>query len=84
MFGDHGRVVPEREQRMTITYAPSVSDQLLTRPQVAAYLQVPVATIHQWRYRGEGPKAARVGRHLRFRRADVDAWLELQSQQPAA
>ncbi len=68
---------------MTIAYAPSVSDQLLTTSQVAAYLQVPVATLHQWRYRGEGPKAAKVGRHLRWRKADVDAWLEQQSQ-PAA
>ncbi len=69
---------------VTITYAQSVSDQLLTTSQVAAYLQVPVATIHQWRYRGEGPKAAKVGRHLRFRRVDLDAWLEQQSQKPAA
>ncbi len=69
---------------MSITYAPSVSDQLLTTSQVATYLQVPIATLHQWRYRGEGPKAAKVGRHLRWRKADVDAWLEQQSQQPAA
>ncbi len=68
---------------MTITYSPAVADQLLTTDQVAQYLQVPVATLHQWRYRGEGPKAAKVGRHLRWRRADVDAWLEQQSQ-PAA
>ncbi len=69
---------------MAIAYAPSVTDQLLTTAQVADFLQVPVSTIHQWRYRGEGPRAARVGRHLRFRRADVDAWLDQQTRQPAA
>ncbi len=65
---------------VVITYAPSVAEQLLTTAQLAAYLQVPVATIHQWRYRGEGPRGAKVGKHLRWRRADVDAWLEAQSQ----
>ena len=54
---------------------PSV-EPLLTTAQVAQYLQVPVATIHQWRYRGEGPRASRVGRHLRWRQRDVDAWLD--------
>lgn len=58
-------------------------DPLLTTEQVAQYLQVPVATIHQWRYRGEGPRASKVGRHLRFHKSDVDSWLDRHAQ-PAA
>ncbi len=54
---------------------PKLADPLLTTEQVAHYLQVPVATLHQWRHRGEGPPAYKVGRHLRWRLADVDAWL---------
>ncbi len=55
--------------------ADSTAAPLLTTEQVAQYLQVPVATLHQWRYRQEGPRAYKVGRHLRWRQADVDAWL---------
>lgn len=51
-------------------------DRLWTIGQVAAYLQVPVGTIYQWRHRGLGPVGLRVGRHVRFRSRDVEAWLE--------
>jgi excisionase family DNA binding protein len=63
--------------------ASALAEPLMTTAEVAAYLRVPVATIHQWRYRSEGPRAAKVGRHLRFRKADVDAWLEQQSTEAA-
>ncbi len=43
---------------------------------VSAYLDVPVGTLTQWRYRGLGPKFLKVGRHVRYRREDVLAWLE--------
>ena len=42
---------------------------------MAAYLGVPVTTLYQWRYRRVGPRAIRVGRHLRYDSADVRAWL---------
>lgn len=42
---------------------------------VSAYLGVPVATLYQWRHLGTGPKAYRLGKHLRYRQSDVDAWL---------
>ena len=42
---------------------------------MAAYLGVPVKTLYQWRYNGVGPRAFRVGRHLRYRPEDVEAWL---------
>ena len=50
--------------------------RLWTTAEVAEYLQVPVATIHQWHHRGSGPTAIKVGRHLRFRPGDVDRWLD--------
>jgi excisionase family DNA binding protein len=42
---------------------------------LSAYLGVPVATIYQWRSRGEAPPAFRVGRFVRFEPAEVQAWL---------
>jgi predicted DNA-binding transcriptional regulator AlpA len=37
---------------------------------------IPLRTIYNWRSRGEGPPAYRVGKYLRYRQSDVDAWLE--------
>lgn len=48
---------------------------LLTVHDLAAYLRVPVGTLYNWRVTGEGPPAARIGRHLRYRKVDVEAWL---------
>jgi excisionase family DNA binding protein len=56
-----------------------MDDRLLTMQEVAEFLGVPVATIYQWRHHGRGPRGIKVGRHIRYRRADVDAWVEQQS-----
>ncbi|NRQ39671.1 helix-turn-helix domain-containing protein [Nonomuraea sp. NN258] len=45
---------------------------------VSTFLGVPVATLYQWRHRGIGPKAARVGRHLRYLEEDVLGWFRQQ------
>jgi len=55
-------------------------DRLLSVKDLADYLGVPVATLYQWRYRREGPPGFRVGRHIRYRPTDVEAWIEHQLQ----
>ena len=50
--------------------------ELLTVPELASYLGVPVSTIHFWRGRKQGPPALKVGRRLMFRATDVARWLE--------
>lgn len=50
-------------------------EPLWTVEEVSAYLGVPVATLYQWRHRRIGPRASRVGRHLRYDPADIRAWL---------
>lgn len=47
---------------------------------VSEYLRVPISTLHDWRHRGVGPRAIRVGRHLRYRWSDIETWLEAQSR----
>ena len=54
----------------------SHTDRLLTPDDVAELLGVPRATLYSWRYRGAGPPAIRVGRHLRYRWSDLDQWLD--------
>ncbi len=54
---------------------------LMTVEDVATYLAVPIASVYAWNYRGTGPRRMRVGKHVRYRQADVDAWLEQQAQE---
>jgi excisionase family DNA binding protein len=53
-------------------------DRLLTVEDLAKYLDVPVTTLYQWRYRRAGPPGFRVGRHLRYRWRDIEEWIEQQ------
>ncbi|HEV2069479.1 MAG TPA: helix-turn-helix domain-containing protein [Acidimicrobiales bacterium] len=67
-----------------MTDHPSVPERLLTTAQVSEYLAIPVSTLHVWRHRGVGPPSLKVGRHLRYRRGDVETWLQSRaSAQPA-
>ena len=50
-------------------------DRLLTVEDLAEYLSVPVATLYAWRYHRQGPPGFRVGRHIRYRWADVEKWI---------
>ncbi|HZD24344.1 MAG TPA: helix-turn-helix domain-containing protein [Acidimicrobiia bacterium] len=55
---------------------PTGDDQrLLSVEELADYFEVPVKTIYTWRHRNSGPKGFRVGKHLRFRWHDVQAWV---------
>jgi predicted DNA-binding transcriptional regulator AlpA len=59
---------------------PAEADRLWTAEETARFLGVPVPTLYRWRYHGTGPKAGRVGRHLRYLPADVMAWFREQQQ----
>jgi excisionase family DNA binding protein len=52
-----------------------IDEPLLTVDDLARLLCVPARTIYAWRYKGSGPSGIKVGRHLRFRRSDVEQWL---------
>jgi excisionase family DNA binding protein len=57
-------------------------DELLTVDELADLLKVTRQTIYAWRAdRTTGPPAIKVGgNRLRFRRRDVDAWLDARSE----
>ena len=54
-------------------------DRLLTPNEVANVLQVPAGTLPQWRYLRRGPRYVKVGRHVRYRPADVEHWIDEQT-----
>lgn len=59
-------------QRIAAALAPVV---WLTPAEAAEVLGVPVPTLAQWRYRGQGPRYSKVGSLVRYSRRDLDAWL---------
>jgi excisionase family DNA binding protein len=63
--------------------SPVMGERLLTIAELAGYLNVPIGTLYQWRHKGFGPVGMRVGGHVRYRRRDVEKWLEgLSGAQP--
>ncbi|MGH2690325.1 MAG: helix-turn-helix transcriptional regulator [Actinomycetota bacterium] len=64
------------EVSVTKTKGPTDPVQFLSAQEVAGLFQVPLKTIYQWRYLGEGPPSVRIGRHLRFDPADVARWVQ--------
>lgn len=61
------------------THSRDEAGALMTPADLADYVGIPITTLYQWRYRRVGPKSIRVGRHLRYRRSDVDSWLDNRS-----
>lgn len=57
-----------------------MSNDLLNAAQLAEKLGNKVGTLAYWRYMGQGPKFIKVGRSVRYRLADVDAWLNEQTR----
>jgi excisionase family DNA binding protein len=55
-------------------------EPLLSIDDVADYLGVSVTTIYDWRVAGKGPRAIKVGRHLRFAVSDLMAWVGAQRE----
>ncbi len=58
--------------------------ELLHAADVAELLGIPVATLANWRASGKGPPYLRVGRHVRYRAVDVEAWIAARVRDPEA
>lgn len=54
----------------------AVDERLWSAQDVAEFLNIPVGTVYAWRSTGVGPPGRRLGKRLRYRPADVRAWLE--------
>jgi excisionase family DNA binding protein len=68
---NHLRVVPPpREEPM-----PQITSDLIDEVSLAARLGVSRSTLQSWRYTGRGPRYLKVGRLVRYRNADVEAYL---------
>jgi predicted DNA-binding transcriptional regulator AlpA len=54
----------------------------LTESEAAACLGLKVATLRAWRHQSRGPTFVRLGRAIRYLRADIDAFLAANRHRP--
>lgn len=55
-----------------------MEDEYMTAPETADLVRRPTSTLAYWRHRDEGPRYAKIGRRVVYRRSDVIEWLESQ------
>lgn len=53
----------------------TLAGSLIDEPTLASRLGVSRSTLQSWRYTGRGPRFIKLGRMVRYRTADVDAYL---------
>jgi predicted DNA-binding transcriptional regulator AlpA len=61
---------------MPDTTVRPMPERLWSIHDTADFLGIPVQTLYWWRTEGRGPRAYRVGRHLRYDPARIQEWLE--------
>ena len=49
---------------------------LLDEKQLAAALNISVASVRRWRLLRQGPKCLKIGAAVRYKPGDVSAWIE--------
>jgi excisionase family DNA binding protein len=66
------------------TRTPHPVNMLLTPQEVADLLRIPVRSLYVQRSAGRPtPPGVKIGRHLRYRLADVEAWIANQFEDAA-
>lgn len=68
--------LPTERRRLALTPAT------MNIAQAAAYIGIAKSTLYTWRTRrpGFGPRAVKAGGALRYRRSDLDAWIEAHAE----
>jgi hypothetical protein len=69
---------PKKEKSM------SEQSPLMTQKEAAAYLKCCWQSLRNYRLAGQGPPYSRVGKSPRYRKTDLDAWLEKSRVDPSA
>jgi predicted DNA-binding transcriptional regulator AlpA len=58
------------------TLRGGLPDRYLTPDDIAEMFEVPLETVYQWRKKRTGPPGFRIGKHLRYDPADVQAYVD--------
>jgi len=52
--------------------------EFLTTEQAADFLTIKPNTLEIWRLKGKGPTYVKFGRAVRYKKTDIDAWINSQ------
>jgi len=61
-----------------------MDEQLLTQREASDILRIPVRTLEQWRHLSRGPAFVKVGHAVRYRVADLLAYIDQNTIRPVA
>ncbi len=74
-FAGYDQVEPGYDESVPVAF----DDRLLTADEVAGLLAVPRSSVYEYARRARDPlPAVRIGRHVRFVRGELDAWIVAQ------
>jgi len=58
------------------------TNEWMSPAEVSEEIQIPARTLAQWRYLGNGPRYAKFGKHVRYRRPDLTRWTKSHMVEP--
>lgn len=64
-----------RKTGTTATVVPGDDDEMWSPERFARWMGVTVRTVYWWNARDTGPRRITAGRHVRYRRRDIESWL---------
>jgi len=70
-----------REQKLA--HQPAQPDRLIDEHEAAEILNLKVATLRRWRWAHKGPCWIKLGGSVRYRRSDLDAFMEANRHSPS-
>ena len=74
-FAGYDQIEPVYDESTPVVF----DDRLLTADEVAALLAVPRSSVYEYARRVHDPlPTVRIGRHVRFVRGELDAWIVAQ------
>lgn len=62
-----------------MTQAMADARELMDEAALADLVGVNIKTLQKWRWQRTGPAFVKIGRLVRYRRTDVEAWLDKQT-----
>ena len=78
-------MAPKVREAVDTAVGPQASlPDYLTIDETSALTRTPVATLYQWRLKQYGPPARKCGRKLLYKRSEVIAWLDGQTDHRAS
>lgn len=63
--------------------APDVDVPRMSFNEAANYMRISPNTLRCWLFEKRGPRSYKIGKYRRFRRSDLDAFLEQHAEEPA-